>query len=365
VFRLGLTNHSYTNEYSGTMATIRRRNDRWQVQVRRVGHPALSRSFLQRTDALAWARQTEAQLDKTGLPVDTRELQKLKVSDLVGRYLAEIVPKKRGAEIETAILKAFLRSRVASLSLSNLSPKHFATYRDQRLTKGHKGKPLQPVTVRRELGILSHCFDVAMRDWSIPISANPLKMVTMPEPSKPRTRRLEAGEGDKLLTLPSPSYLKPLILLAIETGMRRGELLSLTWKNVDLEARTAHLPMTKNGDPRTVPLSPGAVQVLQELHSAKVMPLVFPVSPNAVRLAWGRLKARAELPDLHLHDLRHEAVSRFFELGLTTPEVALISGHKDLRMLHRYTHLRPRDIAHKLASLTRETPSADAGKERS
>jgi integrase len=105
--------------------------------------------------------------------------------------------------------------------------------------------------------------------------------------------------------------------------------------------------MTKNGHPRTIPLTPKAVEILASLEEKDER--VFPVTPNAVRLAWERLRKRAGLQDLRLHDLRHEAVSRFFEYGLTVPEVALISGHRDPRMLSRYTHLRPEKVTEKLA----------------
>jgi integrase len=116
---------------------------------------------------------------------------------------------------------------------------------------------------------------------------------------------------------------------------------------VSLRTRTIRLHRTKNGEPRVVQLSPQAVAVPSSL--SKSDDRVFPVSPNAVRLAWERLRLRAEIKDLRLHDLRHEAVSRFFELCLTVPEVALISGHRDLRMSSRYTHLRPEKVAEKLA----------------
>ena len=135
--------------------------------------------------------------------------------------------------------------------------------------------------------------------------------------------------------------------------MRRGEVLGLCWSHIDLEARTARLDITKNGDRRIVPLSPDALQVLSDrLDQMGGAPIsedtVFPISTNALRLAWERAKKRAGITGLRFHDLRHEAISRFFEMGLSVPEVALISGHKDVRMLFRYTHLKPENIAKKL-----------------
>jgi hypothetical protein len=115
------------------MATLRKRNDQYQVQVRRKGYPPITRTFLQKSDALAWARQTEAQLDKTGLPVDTNEIRKLTLGNLVERYLAEVTPGKRCAANEAPVLRAFLRQSLCQHSLATLTPKHFATYRDKRL----------------------------------------------------------------------------------------------------------------------------------------------------------------------------------------------------------------------------------------
>ncbi len=140
-----------------------------------------------------------------------------------------------------------------------------------------------------------------------------------------------------------------LLRFAIETGMRRGELVNARWQFVDWARRTLHIPETKNGHPRTIPLSGEAIRILRGiLDGGHDSVRIFPLSANAVRLAWGRLIKRARITNLRLHDLRHEAVSRFFEKGLSVPEVALISGHRDYRMLARYTHLRPEDVAKKL-----------------
>ena len=141
-------------------------------------------------------------------------------------------------------------------------------------------------------------------------------------------------------------WLEPLIILAIQTGMRRGELLGIQTADLDFEARTLHIPVTKNGHPRTIPLTEKASAVLKA--SISDSDRIFPPSANAFRLAWERLKRRVGIEDLRFHDLRHEAISRFFEMGLSVPEVALISGHRDYRMLFRYTHLRAEDVVKKL-----------------
>ena len=167
--------------------------------------------------------------------------------------------------------------------------------------------------------------------------------------SQQRERRLRPGELEKLIEAAQSCrnpYVIPIIHLAVETGMRRGEIISIQWDHLDLEKRTLLIPHTKNGYARTIPLTTTAVGILEEVH--KIEERVFPITANAFRLNWERVKRRAGIEDLHFHDLRHEAISRFFEMGLNAPEVALISGHRDMRMLFRYTHLRAEDVARKL-----------------
>ena len=137
--------------------------------------------------------------------------------------------------------------------------------------------------------------------------------------------------------------------LAIATGMRRGEIVKLHWRDINIQNRTALLRETKNGEDRVIPLSPTAINILQE-QAAQIGALgrVFNTTGSALQQAWVRVLKRAEINNLHFHDLRHEAISRFFEKGLSVPEVALISGHKTPAMLFRYTHLKPEAIAEKM-----------------
>jgi len=138
--------------------------------------------------------------------------------------------------------------------------------------------------------------------------------------------------------------------------MRRGEILSLYWKHIDLINNTAYLPDTKNSEPRTVPLSTRAIKILNALPRS-ISGKVFSTTDEAIRLGFYRSCKRAKSADmkknepiegLRFHDLRHEAVSRLFEKGLHPMEVAAISGHKTLQMLKRYTHLKAEDLVKKL-----------------
>lgn len=326
------------------MASIRRRWDKWQVQVRRKGSPSVTHSFIRKNDAELWARQIESEADRKGLKVDPRVLQNTTVRQIVERYRDTVTVTKRGKVNETIILDALLRQPFSDLSLADASSDTFAKYRDERL------KTVKATTIRRELSLLHHAFDLARQEWNIPTAVNPLRGVRRPPQDKARDRRLEPGELDTLVTGCRKSrnkFLLPLIYLAVETGMRRGELLNIRWGNFDPAKHTLHIPLTKTGIPRTIPLTGRAIEVLKGIEPSEDH-RVFPIAANALRLAWQRLTKRVRIPDLHFHDLRHEAISRFFEMGLSIPEVALISGHRDYRMLFRYTHLRAEDVGKKL-----------------
>lgn len=326
------------------MATIRKLRGRWQAAVRRKGMAPRSKSFDAKADAERWARSLEAELDRCGALPDTRPAENTTVMQILTRYRDEISPKKRSAVTEIARINAILRRPICHRTLALLSSSDLATYRDERL------KNVAPATVIRELNTISHAIDTARREWGVHLAQNPCKLVRRPSPPQGRTRRLEGNEEQILLSAADAGrvrYLRPLIVLAIETGMRRGELLSLRWQHIDLDKRVAHLQMTKNGTSRDVPLSSRAVETLRGIHAVESH-TVFTAAPNAVRLAWERLTRRVGLEDLRLHDLRHEAVSRLFEKGFNVAEVASISGHRELRMLTRYTHLRAADLATRL-----------------
>ncbi len=289
----------------------------------------------------------EVKADRGELPTPVKVLDKYRVRDILERYRDEITPQKRSANTEAYILNAFLRQPIANLTLAQVAPSHFSTYRDKRL------KDVKAGTVNRELSIIKHAFDIAEREWDIPITKNPLSKVKKLKVNNARSRRLTDEEYQALtdaIESTRNDLIKPLMNFAIETGMRRGEILRLRWADIDCIGRTLFIPITKNGHSRTIPLTTKAIEILRGLQSAdhadKDMP--FPLSDNAAKLAWQRLLKRSKIKDLHFHDFRHEAISRFFERGLSVPEVALISGHRDYRMLFRYTHLKPESLVDKL-----------------
>ncbi|OUR77838.1 integrase [Alphaproteobacteria bacterium 46_93_T64] len=330
------------------MAAYRRRGNNWQVQIRREDHPPLSKSFKLKSDGERWARTIESAIDRGELIQASGTISTLTtLADLMVRYRDNVTPKKRGAEVETLRINKFLQHPLCSTKLKHITPPLIAQYRDDRL------KTVSGETVRRDLTIISHAFNVAIREWGVSILINPVTRIEKPKPAKGRDRRITEDELQALLegcTKSRITYLAPVIRLAVHTGMRRGELLAMRWEHLDLEDNVLLIPQTKNGHPREIPLSEDAVRVLRELDPQEGGE-VFGVAANALRLSWERLRNRVGLSDLRFHDLRHEAISRFFELGLSLPEVALISGHREPRMLMRYTHLKARTVAQKLNAI--------------
>jgi integrase len=256
------------------------------------------------------------------------------------------------------------RHRIAKLSLAALNAQAFADYRDSRLKTviGKAKRPICPSTIGRELAILSAIITHARREWSYAISPDVMD-IRKPPASKWRDRVLTPDEEVQLLDYlksggwrPSGGFdfgtrnpwIAPIVQLALATAMRRGELLALQWKHVDLVKRVAFLPMTKNGDTRSVPLSGKAVAVLQSL-SRSGDDVVFPLSPDALKLAFVRAVKACKLVDLHFHDLRHTATSRLAEKLPNIIELSRVTGHKDVRMLSRYYHVTAEALALKIA----------------
>ncbi len=320
------------------MASINKRGNKWQVRICRKNRPAICKTFTLLKDAQVWARNIEIHLERG----EASGRDAVLLSALLARYLKSVSPNKKGFKQEVPRLKAWLRNPLAALDASTIQPPQIAAYRDQRIKAGRSA-----ATVRIELSLLSAVFRHAKHEWGFSCLKNPVAEVRRPSPSKGRDRRLEPGELDALLAAVKGTHMAPLIVLAIETAMRAGELVSLRWVNIHFEKQTALLPDTKNGDRRVVPLSKKAVETLRSLIHAGETVFPFP-SSYAVTDAFRRAAKRAHITGLRFHDLRHEAVSRLFEKQLNVMEVATISGHRSLQMLQRYTHLRAEDLAVKL-----------------
>ena len=328
------------------MASINKRGSSWFVQIRRKGFRPRFRSFESYSAAQQWAREEESAIDNGYGRVETKSGREVTVSQLLSRYSKEVTPNKKGAETELLRLAKMQNAPFAQLSIANLTGSAVADYRDQRLAI------VKPPTVRRELGILRSVLETARKEWGVSIRENPVAQIAIPAAKDARERRLKKGELEALLKaidIGRNVLVRPLVLMALATGLRRGEILRLAWKDINLDNRTALIRDTKNGTDRTIPLSRPAASILDPLSKSAAM--VFPITPNALRQSWRRACQRAAIENLRFHDLRHEAISRFFELGLSVPEVALISGHRDARMLFRYTHLAPNAVRDRIDKL--------------
>jgi integrase len=329
------------------MANIRQHaNGKWQVQIRRKGYPPVAKTFATKAHAVQFARSIESDLDR-GAITWSADAERTTIGELIDRYLRDVTPSKRAVRQERQRL-AFLKRHFGAYRAIQLQPKHVASYRDDRLAQGKAGG-----TVIRELNALSHVLEVAVRDWGLPLPLNPAKRIRRPVASRGRDRRVSDEELDALMRVCRKSratQLAAAVEFAIETGMRLGEMLGLSWPQIDLPHQVATLPLTKNGSAREVPLSTTAVQILQVQPRHISDPRVFWrwKRTDSFEHAWRRAVRKAGLTDLHFHDLRHEATSRFFEMGLDIMEVSAITGHKTLQMLKRYTHLRARDLAQKI-----------------
>ena len=325
------------------MATIRKRGDlQWEAQVRRKGFPHVNKTFTYKDDAERWAKETEVAIER-GLFFDRTVAERTTLSNLIERYRESILPEKSGKHLAPALRQ--LDSVLGQYAVSSISSEMIAKHRNERL------KTVSASTVKKEINLLSRLYDLAGKEWGIPIAANPCLMVSRPTEPKGRDRRLEDGEESALLLAcrQSSIELEAIVQVALETGARLGELLKLCWKDVNLVKCTGKLFDTKNGEDRVIPLSSRALEALKSLprHIGGRVFWRWSAS-DSFNKTWARACARAGIEDLRFHDLRHEAVSRLFEKGLNPMEAASVSGHKTLAMLKRYTHLRAEDLAKKL-----------------
>ncbi|RQT37107.1 site-specific integrase [Burkholderia cepacia] len=376
------------------MATITKRGPyQWRAQVRRHGYPAQSKTFNTKVEAEAWANMIESEMAR-GIWVSRSEAETTTLYEALTRYEREISTLKKGSVQEISLLKACKATDLARRPLASVRSTDLAKIRDGWLMQ------YKPATVLRRLAVLSHVFNVARKEWGMESLSNPVELVRKPQPNNARTRRITPADSSHhpsshgevqsdrsaldwelewIVNASESSLLPSIIWLAVETAMRRGEIVALRWENLDLKRRVAHLPATKNGSARDVPLSSRAVAVLQTLKekrdrhremsedmSVDDSGPVFAIRSDAVTRAFERAVTRAReqyvnecksanrqpdgrfLIDLRFHDLRHEATSRLASI-FPMHELTKITGHKDPRMLLRYYHPRAEDLAKRLS----------------
>jgi len=325
------------------MATFEKRgSSQWRVKIRKKGFPVITQTFSKKALAERWARDVESSMDK-GVHIDYREAEQTTLANVLDRYEREVLPSKKSQKPVIGQIK-MIKSLIGDFSLSQLTSSLIAEYRDIRVSE------VSNETVRKELLLIRRVLKTAIIDWGIHIAnGNPVTQIRLPKPGKARDRRLDHKEEELLLQAAKEygGYIHNIIAFAIETAMRRGEIVRIEWQDINFKNRTLHISKTKTDIPRTIPLSKKAIEILKS-EPRNINGTVWCIKADSITQAFTRVCAEAGITDLRFHDLRHEATSRFFEKGLEIMEVSSITGHKDLRMLKRHTHLKAENLVHKL-----------------
>jgi integrase len=332
------------------MATIEKRIGKdgqqvYRVKVRRKGAPVLTETFAKLSEAKKWAQMTEGAV-LAGRNFQVPEAKKHTLADVIDRYIGAILPQKSRSSITMQTLQlTWWKAQLGPCVLADVTPAMIAECRD-KLAQGDK-KPRANSTVRRYLAALSHAFTIAVREWGW-LDDSPMRKVSKPKESRGRVRFLSDEERQRLLESCKISvnpYLYTIVVLALSTGARRGELLSLHWGDVDLKRGMLTFRETKNGERRSVPLTGYALEVLTQhakirrLNTTLVFPNSTGTQPMCIRRAWGNAVARAGIKDFRFHDLRHTFASHLAMQGASLLDIATILGHKTLQMVQRYAHL--------------------------
>jgi len=320
------------------MASFEKRSDgKWRAMVARKG-VRKTKIFTSKQAAKDWAARQEY-LILNAEP----EKSTITFSEVMRRYANEISPRKRGERWEVIRLKRLRRDDIAGIAIGALTATDLAKWRDERL------KEVSPGTVNREMTLLSGVLSVARKEWGL-IDANPISDVRKPSRPPARDRIATKDELEALSISAGHDLTKATarafhaFLFSVETAMRAGEVVGLEWSCVDLVSRVAHLPMTKNGTARDVPLSSRAVELLEELPRTDP---VFDLTSASLERLWRKLRDRAGVVGLRYHDSRHMAVTRL-ALKIEVLDLARMTGHRNISELLSYYNPSASDIAKKL-----------------
>ena len=315
------------------MAYIRKRLGKWQCVVRMKGHPTTTKTFLMKKDAQLWGKNSELKFFREDNDIQKNHYPLFK--ECLERYRDEIVINKRSRVMETKLIGYLLKESFINYKLNFVDNRVMARYRDRAL------KTLKSSSVRRRLAIISHMFTIAQREWGYKIE-NPILYIRKPKNPEPRNRRFTDHELDKLIkgNRTSPK-LRTIIQIALETGMRQGEILRI--KPEHINGNTLFIPVAKT-KPRTIPLTSKAISLLNNSE------LPFNIMGNALSKQWRKLCKHYGIEDAHFHDLRRQSLTNFMlKKKLSVAETMMIAGHSDPRMLLRtYNNLKVEDVAKKL-----------------
>ena len=331
------------------MATFRKRpgpggRTAWQAQIIRRGHERQYKTFDTKAEAEAWARQIEGEMDR-GVFTSRAEAEATTLAEALERYAREVVSGKK-SKGEISIVRWWASSALGGRSMASIRGKDIA---DAIKIKAESGA--SPKTILIYIATLRHMFNIAAREWGMESLRNPVDLVRKPRLPSGRNRRLVGDEQARLMAA-AEAYggeIRSLIIWAIETAMRRGEIAAMRWEHLDRQARVLLIPETKTGTPREVPLSRAAMAILDEKSTVgNTGGPVWSLRADSISQAFKRVCKAAGIEGLTFHDLRHEAASRLGEKAFSPLEVAAITGHKTMQMVKRYSHFRAKDFVGRL-----------------
>lgn len=324
------------------MATIRHLpNKTWQAIIRRKGYPKQYKTFPSKLEATQWARSVETEFDR-GRSIDFTQADRITLEEIIDDYVSTFQLKNdANFRREYSRLK-IIKKHLGRYCLSRINTEKIALFRDLRLADGRS-----PATVVKDINTLSKLLKIAKNDWNIYLAHNPTQNLIKPKIGLNRVRRLTPAEENTLIKK-STYPMQAVIIFAIETAMRLGEILSLRWSDINNDV--ALLRHTKNGEARYVPFNTKVKYLLKKQPRNIEDDQVFYhwKTVSGFESSWQKFKKREGLVDLRFHDLRHEAISRMFEKGLNHMEVSSISGHKSLLILRKYNHYQYEFLQKKL-----------------
>lgn len=326
------------------MASFRKRGDKWEAFVAKNGIRQ-SKTFPTKTAAQAWAAQTETDIatgKAGGIPNKT-------FADLLTKYAEEVSPTKRGERWERLRIGVTLRDDIAKVHLRDFDSRAVAGWRDRRLAQ------VSAASVHREWNLLSNACTIAVREWKW-LKENPMREVKRPAEPEARDRLATDDEIERLLFALGYDHdatpetvtarVGAVMLFAIETAMRAGEIAGLTWANVKLDKRYCKVEGGKtSAAKRDVPLSAEAIRIIGQMPKGHAA--VFNVSTAQIDALFRKAKGKALIEDLHFHDTRHLAITRLSR-KLDVLALARMVGHRDLRQLQLYYNPSAEDLAGRL-----------------
>ncbi len=334
------------------MANIEKRKNgdgevSYRVKVRLKGYPAQSATFKRLTDAKKWAVHTEASI-REGRHFKHAEAKKHTVADLVDRYIKQVVPRKgKSAARDYKQQLEYWKSELGHVLLSDLTAAAIVEKREILASGMTNRGQRSPATVNRYLSSLSHACTIAVKEWGW-MEDSPVRKVSKLKEPRGRVRFLSDEERTALLeSSKNTSYphLHLIVVLALSTGARKGEIMNLRWGDIDKARTKIILHETKNGERRVIPLTGYAKQLILEHEKVRRIDtdMLFPSktgrTPFDIKKSWNAALDAAEIKDFRFHDLRHSAASYLAMNGASPAEIAGVLGHKTLQMVKRYAHL--------------------------